>query len=327
MGAEAAGIGERGGFGDPAPPAERVEVTDARARSRAAPLVDDQLVDPEAGSHSAWARLVAATAKPASARRGAAARAATSAVMSCDPGTRRADRRRGRARGTCAATRRPASRASVHGRRRSRGARAAVRSSAAHAVEPVRDPAVGPAAAPRRRATSVDRQADERRRRSGTGTSTSTKSPSSSSPTRTSAQPVAGRSTMSNGRLSSSSFARTTPSTRLPGSSSRRRRSGPLPRTGTRLVVGRRRERSERLVGRLERQRLALLARSAATARRARTAARRARGLGPPRSAPGGRVRRPPRRRRTDRAVQLVPPAVERPSDATRRTAGRPRGW
>jgi hypothetical protein len=83
------------------------------------------------------------------------------------------------------------------------------------------------------------------------------------------------RSTTCTGRLSNSSFARTTPRMRAAGRSSSEVTIGPRPGTGSRrLAVVGDHERAECLVGRFEREPLALLPRGGSpTARRARTGA------------------------------------------------------
>ena len=137
------------------------------------------------------------------------------------------------------------------------------------------------------------------------------------SATRTSCQRAPSHSAMPNGRLSSSSLASTTPSSSSAGSSSSATNTGPVPATGHGASSRRRpRERPERLVGRLELERVALFVPQRGRAldehvvqrrcaRRARRAARHAR---------VGRCPRPPRSRRTDPG---------RPSSRHRRSSAR----
>ena len=88
VGAEAGGIGEGGGFGDPAAAGERLEVADGGAcvPAPAGPPSTSSSI-PSARSHSRLASGAATSLKPARAAACTRCSTGTSEVMSCEPGS------------------------------------------------------------------------------------------------------------------------------------------------------------------------------------------------------------------------------------------------
>ncbi len=319
VGAEAGGIGERGGLGDAAAAGQRVEVAGRCAASHVRPALVDQVVDAE--------RRRASRPADRSREHGEAARprsscsSTTSAVMSCSPGRVERIGARSMRPGRCAATAAPRSSAT-----RGRVVDDEHETVPQHALalpEPPSMPRgigtrVPGATAARGRVGVIGVDRDEHFRE--------TVRPRRRPALRASAFPS--YCAIPNGRLSSSSLASTTaPLAESAGSSSSARDDRARDRRGLGLVVvGTAHERAERFVG------------AARAASRSRCSARkrggsfdehvpqRGAGTRARRAAPRGRGDRCPRRPRPrgtgSGSSRRVPQPVEGARDA--RTEQRP---
>ena len=328
MGAEAGGVDERGTLGDAAAVAHRLEVTDvsagvplvtgvghearrcrarpatrpaSRSRSRCSPT-RSRRVHEVLERHVDGEVLVAGRRE----RRDAPLVVAVGAQPAGSP---RADELRPGRRRSRSTTSRPRRNATAHARSQLDERR---RHGDACTVGRVRRPRGRPrprARPPRARALST--------------------SASPSTATRTSHQVPSRRSTIRNGRLSSSSLASTTPSSGTAGRSSSAVTMGPMPATGQRRVLVVAHHRSERVLERLDGEQVPLCGTQRRRAldqhvaqRASRTRARRR-----ARPARAGRVRRPPRSRGTDRAHRRHATIRRARGRRAHRRAARPRGW